>query len=163
MTTVTPADDFQINDYTITVSDSQDENIDAWEGIEYVSVPLGSLGSQIDYDFELDGNQPPGLDIDPSTGVIEGTVDEGIFSSFIRSVAEKKEQGNVTVDLGSDEYPSPYEVGSGEMIKKDFDFQVTGMDSSPDPHVEVTESYTIRVGKNFSVDIDDFNPREVYE
>ena len=154
-TNIPPAEPFAFSYSTLSVSDSLDEDVDAWEGMDYTSEPLPSIGSQIDTDWAITG-QPPGLDID-SSGVVYGTVECGIFKTFVESIVEERNRGSSTITLGDGEYPSPYEVGSGTIIKKDFDVTVSGYDTDPDPSVYVEESYIIRVGKNMECDIAEFD------
>ena len=157
-TNIPPAEPFAFSYSTLSVSDSLDEGVDAWEGMDYTSESLPSIGSQIDTDWAITG-QPPGLDINNS-GVIYGTVECGIFKTLVESIVEERNRGSSTITLGSGEYPSPYELGSGNVIKKDFDVTVSGYNTDPDPPVYIEESYVIRVGKNMECDIAEFNARD---
>ena len=141
---------------------SSDPGIEAWEGLPFESLPISP--TQIDYDFEADGNQPPGLDIDPALGVISGTVDEFIFKSLIQAFAEQKVQGSVTVDLGPDEEPSPYLIGNQDPIHREYVFIVSGWEQvSGSPDIYHEETWAMRVGKNFDLDPDDFDFKSLYE
>lgn len=156
-TNIPPEEDFTFENSTLTTSESLEEGCDAWEGVDYTSVHLHTIGSDIDYDWAIEG-QPPGLDI--ADGIVSGTVECDVFKTFVEDIVKERERGNQTIDLGSDEYPSPYEIGSGDVIKRDFDVIVSGMDSDPDPDVYVEEEYVIRLGKNMRCDVGDFDARD---
>ena len=164
---VKPSSSFQFSssdaeDNIISASESLEEDIEAWEGLPFESLPISP--TQIDYGFEADGNQPPGLDIDPTSGVISGTVDKFIFKSFIQEFAEQKVQGSVTVDLGPDEEPSPYLIGNQDPIHREYVFIVSGWEQvSGSPDIYHEETWSMRVGKNFDLDPDDFDFKSLYE
>lgn len=161
---VNPAQDFHFENGVVTTEQILEIPADAFEKIEFVGISLPNLGSSIVEGFTLDGNQPPGLDID-SSGVISGTIEE-IFTKLIGQIRKNREKStNIVLELGKEEYPSPYEMGVDGVIRKDYVFEVTNLNQDPEPTGApgdeiIKETWKIRVVKNWNIDIgDDFNKK----